>query len=325
MGGTLWLIGHCTAGPIGDHGPMTTPSALNEASVPREIYSGHESFAFRYGWLPKLYDAVTEDPALFADDDAAIARLGIGKNMVRSLRFWGDVLGLIEPEGRTVRLTSFAKLILDPVEGRDRYLERTDTLWRLHWRLATRARLGAWQVVFTDLMEPEVTRRQLLVLVKQRAARTRGEISANTLQTHVSILLQTYAGSDEDEMVVEDTLGCPLQELRLLRSGDAGGEPTVRINRGAKDGLDVGAFAEALADRWRRSASDSKVVSVRSLLLDRDGPGRIFKLDEAALHERLQAVCRSVPGLEVREDGAGRLDLVATRRSALRELDQVAA
>ena len=66
-------------------------------------------------------------------------------------------------------------------------------------------------------------------------------------------------------------------------------------------------------------------MSIRSLLLDRDGPGRVFKLDEAALHERLQAVCRSVPGLEVREDGIGRLDLVATRRGALRELDQVAA
>lgn len=303
---------------------MATPLTPT-TDAPREVYSGHESFAFRYGWLPKLYDAATEDPSLFADDDDAIARLGIGKNMVRSLRFWGDALGLIEADGRAVRPTAFAKSILDPVEGRDPYVERTDTLWRLHWRLATRARLGAWQVAFAELSEPEVTRRQLLALVRQRAARTRGEISQNTLQTHVSVLLQTYAGPDEDETVLEDTLGCPLQELRLLRTGDAGGEPTIRVDRGAKAGLEVGAFAEALADRWRRSAPGSAVVSLRSLLLDRDGPGRVFKLDEAALHERLEAVCRSVDGLEVREDGIGRLDLVATRRSALRELDQVAA
>lgn len=300
-------------------------SQMPTIDAPREVYSGHESFAFRYGWLPKLYDAVMDDPSLFADDDSAITRLGIGKNMVRSLRFWGDALGLIESDGRAVRPTAFAKSILDPVEGRDPYVERTDSLWRLHWRLTTHARLGAWQVAFAELSEPEVTRRQLVALVRQRATRTRGEISQNTLQTHISVLLQTYAGPDEDETVLEDTLGCPMQELRLLRTGDAGGEPTIRVDRGAKAGLEVGAFAEALADRWRRSAPGSSIMSLRSLLLDRDGPGRVFKLDEAALHERLEAVCRSVEGLEVREDGIGRLDLVATRRSALRELDEVAA
>lgn len=303
---------------------MTVPNQT-PVDAPREIYSGHESFPFRYGWLPKLYDAVTEDAALFADDDAAIARLGIGKNMVRSLRFWGDALGLIETDGRLVRLTPFARLLFDPVEGRDRYLERTDTLWRLHWRLTTHARLGAWQVAFAELSEPEVTRRHLLALVRQRAARTRGEFSASTLQAHVSILLQTYAGMEEGETVVEDTLGCPLQELRLFRIGNAGGEPTIKIERGAKAGLGTGAFAEALADHWKRAAPGSQVISLRSLLLDRGGPGRVFKLDEAALHERVLTVCRSVVGLEVREDGIGRLDLVATRRSALRELEQVAA
>ncbi|MGE8130060.1 DUF4007 family protein [Methylobacterium sp. NPDC080182] len=303
---------------------MASPN-LPPVDAPREIYSGHESFPFRYGWLPKLYDAVTEDAALFSDDDAAIARLGIGKNMVRSLRFWGDALGLIEADGRLVRLTPFAHSIFDPTQGRDRYLERTDTLWRLHWRLTTHTRLGAWQVAFAELSESEVTRRHLLSMVRQRAARTRGEVSTNTLQTHVSVLLQTYAGPEEGETVLEDTLGCPLQELRLLRVGDAGGEPTVRIERGAKAGLEVGAFAEALVDRWRRAAPGSQVVSLRSLLLDRGGPGRVFKLDEAALHERVLTVCRSVSGLEIREDGVGRLDLVATRKSALRELEQVAA
>ena len=55
-----------------------------------QIFSGHESFACRYGWLPKLYEAVTDDPSLFSSDDRAILRLGIGRNMVKSLRFWGE-------------------------------------------------------------------------------------------------------------------------------------------------------------------------------------------------------------------------------------------
>ena len=53
------------------------------------VFSGHESFPCRYGWLPKLYEAISADPTLFSDDENAIVTLGIGRNMVKSIRFWG--------------------------------------------------------------------------------------------------------------------------------------------------------------------------------------------------------------------------------------------
>lgn len=64
------------------------------------VFSGHESFACRYGWLPKLYEAVEQDEELFADDERAILALGLGKNMVRSIRFWG---ARIRAAGRATR------------------------------------------------------------------------------------------------------------------------------------------------------------------------------------------------------------------------------
>ena len=48
-----------------------------------EVFSGHESFACRYGWLPKLHEAVGADPELFADDDRAMAELGLGARAAR--------------------------------------------------------------------------------------------------------------------------------------------------------------------------------------------------------------------------------------------------
>src|SRR3546814_3944020 len=50
------------------------------------VFSGHESFACRYGWLPKLYEAISDDPALFSSDERAILKLGLGRNMVKSIQ-----------------------------------------------------------------------------------------------------------------------------------------------------------------------------------------------------------------------------------------------
>jgi len=88
-------------------------------------FSGHESFVIRYGWLPKLYDAVTECPEAFSSDERAILAFGLGRNMVKSIRFWGDALGLTRQNGREVATTELAARLLDPATGRDPYLEDT--------------------------------------------------------------------------------------------------------------------------------------------------------------------------------------------------------
>jgi hypothetical protein len=77
-------------------------------------FSGHETFPFRYAWLKKGVDAVSQDPLVFSDDRAMI-KLGVGKNMVRSIRHWCLAARLIEegPEvpsnhGRYLHLVTYA-------------------------------------------------------------------------------------------------------------------------------------------------------------------------------------------------------------------------
>ena len=61
--------------------------------------SGHETFPLRYGWLKKAFDAVqdskdTEDNRTVFSGADAIARFGVGKNMVASMRHWANVSGI---------------------------------------------------------------------------------------------------------------------------------------------------------------------------------------------------------------------------------------
>ena len=58
-------------------------------------FGRHESFALRYGWLTKGFQAVEETSDIFSSPDA-IVTLGVGKNMVNSIRHWLRAARLIE-------------------------------------------------------------------------------------------------------------------------------------------------------------------------------------------------------------------------------------
>jgi hypothetical protein len=91
-------------------------------------FSGHETFPCRYAWLPKAYGALAADPVVFAQEDDAMIVLGVGKNMVRSIRFWTQVAGIAMPrrEGG-YEITPFGQAIFAR-QGYDPFLEDARTL-----------------------------------------------------------------------------------------------------------------------------------------------------------------------------------------------------
>src|SRR5437879_4449899 len=126
-------------------------------------FSGHETFPFRYPWLKKGFDAVREDGNIFLRDDATTI-LGVGKNMVRSIRHWCLAAGVLEEDrqGKTaLRPTDLGKLLLSN-EGLDPFLEDPATLWLLHWQIASnRSRATTWFWTFSHFNEPEFAREAL--------------------------------------------------------------------------------------------------------------------------------------------------------------------
>lgn len=288
------------------------------------VFSGHESFTCRYGWLPKLYEAVANDPKLFVDDERAILTLGLGRNMVKALRFWGQAFGLLRTERDGSYNSRFAERLLDPGVGHDPYLEDAASLWRLHWIVTAHAGLGAWVAAFLDLHDGQISRERLVELVRSRAITPRGQITQGTAAAHVDILLRTYDWARLDNSVGrEEATGCPFQDLRLVETSTANGETIITVKRGQKSQLDVGAFAFALHDFWAGTAGASMTLSLRSLLLERRSPGVVFRLDEASLHSCLEQVIDATR-LSLRSDGTGGMDLVASDRKDILDLEGIA-
>ena len=308
---------------------MTAPAPVNESTPGfgtasgQLVFSGHESFACRYGWLPKFYEAILDDPALFESPERAILRLGIGRNMVKSIRFWADAFGLATSHRGQTCLTDFASHLLHPATGRDPYLESHDSLWRLHWMLTAHGRLGAWAVAFLETHDREITKDRLVAAVASRAADIRGRVTARTATNHVDIFLRTYAASRRLDSSVDDLLASPFQELALVATATRAGEPVVRFSRGPKPTLTTPAFAFAVSDFWRCAAPASESVSLRSLMVGFCAPGSVLLLDEVGLYDNAERLCSRSDDLDLQPDGAGGFTLTC-HQDPLTELDRLA-
>src|SRR5436309_4920284 len=161
-------------------------------------FSGHETFPFRYPWLKKGFDAVRQDPVVFLRDNA-ITTLGVGKNMVRSIRHWCLTTGVLAEHhdgNKGLRPTDLGRLLFAD-DGLDPYLEDPATLWVLHWQIASsRARASTWFWTFSHFHEPEFTR-EVLTSALSRWTQTLGgkQAAASSLKRDVEVFLRTYVPS----------------------------------------------------------------------------------------------------------------------------------
>ncbi|MET4680833.1 DUF4007 family protein [Stenotrophomonas rhizophila] len=270
-------------------------------------FSGHESFACRYGWLPKFYDLLIRRPEAVRDDEQVMVALGIGRNMVKSVRFWMQAFGLMVDQPRTEPApTPFARWLLDHSTGADPYLEDVGSLWLLHWRLAATADLAAWHVGFFQLPEKEVLKRYLLQRLERHAVSLDKKLSATTVRQHMDIFLSTYAASPNTERAgIEERLGSPLQELGLARIMPAGDkEELIEFSRGPWRHLSLETFIRVLLDYWELAAPSDSTISLRSLQTGFGSPGLTLRLDERALLQLLADACTSRPDLFHLSDSA---------------------
>lgn len=83
-------------------------NTVYKANQINPIFARHETFHPRFGWLKKGFDRASHDAEVFLREDAPI-RLGVGKNMVRSIRYWCSAFKLLEND----QPTDFGTQLLD--------------------------------------------------------------------------------------------------------------------------------------------------------------------------------------------------------------------
>ena len=259
----------------------------------RPQFSGHETFPLRQLWLRKAYDAVaTALPSAAKTvftDEAAIARFGVGKNMVTSMRFWASACQVIQDDSTNggYVTSEIGDLLFDADHGLDPYCERPATTWLMHWFLAsTPEKTTTWYFIFNHIVQQVFDREGVVSSLSELIAEQGLRIAVATLKRDVECCVRSYvprAGGDSPEEMSEPLLG----ELGLIQQNAKG---SFEFRRGAKRSLPDGVFAFALLDYWQRFEHAGSVMGFDRVAHDYGSPGRVFKLDENAVADRLMAL-----------------------------------
>ncbi len=228
-----------------------------------------------------------------------MVQLGLGKNMVQSLRFWVQAMRVAESgDGNSIELSEFGTQIFGE-GGRDPYLEDTSTLWLLHWQLCSHSKspLFAWHFLFNRYNEPEIVRSDVLDAIDRESQKLARPLAKATLAQHFDIFMHTYVPTrGAKNEILEENLDCPLVELGLIeklgekRNRRGNLETIYGFNRELKPDLSIGVFLYSVDDYWRRYRPNEETLSLTELTVGLGSPGQVFKLPENDVRSKLQTI-----------------------------------
>ena len=184
-------------------------------------FGTHGSFYLREGWIFKILENWDDNRNIFSSEDAPLI-LGVGKNMVSSLRFWALATGIVSYErGHNVySLTEFGKILqkIDP------YIENDQTAWLLHLHIVSNMSYStSWYWMFNEAPQSSFHANQFIELIQpwidknyKKAGISKPIVSQHTLKRDLQCLISTYTAKASKNNP-DDNLSSPLSRLDLLR------------------------------------------------------------------------------------------------------------
>lgn len=239
----------------------------------RFSFSGHETFQCKSLWLKKGFDFINNGNKF--SEESAVIDLGVGKNMVSSIRFWMRAFGMTQND----EVTELASYIFDTHNGQDPFVEDLGTLWLLHYKLVTTLEASIYPLFFIEFQKEkdEFTREQLFTFLK-RKCKDKGNpnwYNDNTIKKDIGVLINNYkvpsnSKSYEDYLVL-------LIDLNLISEPE---HERFKINYQAKQQIVPEILFYAIVDQ----KGNNTVISYDELI----EIALIFCLSQSELDEALR-------------------------------------
>lgn len=292
---------------------------INKIPFEKGSFTGHATFPLRQGWLWKSYSAVKDshpDNSSLFSDEASIARFGVGKNMVSSIRHWALSCNVIREEGERYVTTQLGDFLFGP-SGLDPYLENQASVWLFQWIIAGDGeRCTTWYWAFNHYPNLAFDRDSLTEsLLRLCASKEWRRPSPATIKRDVDCFIRSYVSRPHNDTDAGEEAAEPmLAELGLLRP--AAGRSTFSFRHGSRPTLHDGVFNYALYDFWNNHSS-ADTLSHESICHEPGSPGRTFKLDADSVAERLAKIEDTSLGVFGWTDTAGLKQVI--RKKKLRD------
>lgn len=269
--------------------------------------SGHESFPCKTLWLTKGYNFIISGGNFNASD--AVMTLGVGKNMVSSIRYWLKVFGITKQD----KPTFIADCLFDNVKGADKYIESLGTLWLLHYLLVSLKEATLYHITFVQFQkERKVFEREQLVNFVKRLMIEDGKdkiFNVNTTKKDVGVLLQNYAQPYKAKSF--EDYSSLLIDLDLIRMEENGKLFAFNIEGKRKIPMEI--FLYAIL----HEKGNDKSVSYDTL----QEIGLMFCMTDAEVIDMAQSIGEHYSEYVQYSDNAGIRQLLFKEGSSLKDID----
>jgi len=260
-------------------------------------FSGHEKFHCRQFWLKKGYDFLKAGKK-FSDEDAVVA-LGVGKNMVNSIRYWMKAFDLVDEQEQPNEMAHY----IFGENGKDPYSENIGTIWLLHYHLVTKGKASIYSLFFNEFRKEriEFTKEQLLSFLKRKCEELNFSVSLNSFDADIDVFIKTYLRPKGKIRNIEDEFSGLLIDFDLLQEFDKSGKKLwYKIESKEREEIPVEIVLFSILDQ---KTGDS--ISFRDLLNSENSVGMVYAMNESGLMKKIQEILLRFPDQVIFSDDAG--------------------
>lgn len=242
---------------------------------------GHESFSIREGWLTKGLVEVSKNDKIFSEKNATDI-LGIGTNMVKSLKYWLLTTNLIEESSKCkYELSELGKLIYKY----DVYMENIFTLYMIHLQIALNEEKALiWNMFFNYCNFKEFNKREYIEYVESLLENENKDFNEKLLADEINTFLKTYT-NEEKNSNPENNFTCPLTELELIKK--------ISRDKYQRNNSAMNKLSEYVV-YWMilQQCGNRKSIKIEELITEKNCTTKILNLDKTELNEYLEILKR---------------------------------
>lgn len=261
-------------------------------------FTGHDSFHCRSYWLKKGVDFV-QNKGQFNDD--AVIKLGIGRNMVSSVRYWLRCFGLTDEQDT---LLPIADRIFNNTEGYDPYCEDKGTVWLLHYLLVTTGKASIYPFVFNIFRKTriEFNKAQLFNTLKEYCRNQDCAVHDSSIERDIDVFLHNYYHKPSLKNSIEESMSGILQELDLIEYvGKSNKEEIFKIVSQERPDLPALIVLFGIVRQLNGNVS----ISFQELLNGLDSVGSVFSLNANGLMLKIEELLNLFPTKIIFTDDSG--------------------
>ena len=250
----------------------------------------HGSFYIRNGWPTKVIDAVKNNNYIFSPNNelAAIDGIGVGRIMIKAMRYWSVVLGLTyetkTSQGVFHSLTELGEIIFKY----DPYCQNIGSLWLMHRSLScNKDSATAWYWAFNEMNAKSFTKESFSSDFDMYIKKQGDQYAKSAIEKEFDCFKNTYVSDkafDLEKIIEEDTIPffAPLRLVQYL------GEGRFELRRSRAKEVPIPVLFYCIIEDNSEHLKGSLQIGLDVLLEGMSQIGRYMNLSYATLLELLQ-------------------------------------